>query len=560
MRNAQISLGVLVLAMGCGGGPLVCPAGSTPSGGVCVADDGGPALDAGSDAGDRADAGDAGAPVSDSGADAGCVSTGADAPDPMFVDSDCDGIDGDASAAVFVASSGRAEGAGTREDPVSSIARGIEIASGAGHTQVLIASGEYAETIDLLVGVSIYGGYDATDWSRADTRAVVRGVGPVLNAVDVAEPTTVSSITFEADDASTPSASSIAAMLVRSSGVELDRVTLVAGDGAPGVSPTRPDQPARAASGTMGGAGVRSGTCTLATGPEPIAGAGGPRTTGCGCGRGGEGGAAGDYFRAGTGLTSAQNGRRGFLADDCGLVILGSGAMGGLAGSTGLDGRMGTPGMPGTPGPSGRGGEASGMFTEAGYSPAHGTNGTAGSPGHGGGGGGGGIGCDINDFCRGSGGAGGGGGAGGCGGGAGVGGGGGGASIALYLWQSSPRLTRVEVRAGAGGAGGAGARGGDGGLGGDGGPGGTRFMACGTGAATNGGPGGPGGPGGEGGGGGGGTGGPSIGILLGAGSAQGPGSTGVAFSTGAGGTRGLGGGTASSGENGLVQPTLEIGG
>jgi len=54
-----------------------------------------------------------------------------DKPDTSFVDSNCDGIDGDASKAISVAVSGSNAASGTQANPVQTIAKGIELANAA---------------------------------------------------------------------------------------------------------------------------------------------------------------------------------------------------------------------------------------------------------------------------------------------------------------------------------------------------------------------------------------------------------------------------------------------
>src|SRR5207302_3142626 len=56
--------------------------------------------------------------VSD-GCEATCNATAADDPDLAFVDENCDGIDGDVSRAIFVATDGMDTAAGTKEAPVA---------------------------------------------------------------------------------------------------------------------------------------------------------------------------------------------------------------------------------------------------------------------------------------------------------------------------------------------------------------------------------------------------------------------------------------------------------
>ncbi|MBN1771476.1 MAG: putative metal-binding motif-containing protein, partial [Deltaproteobacteria bacterium] len=97
----------------------------------------------------------------------------ADLPDPAFLDENCDGVDGDLAAAVFV-SAATGDDAGDTcaiDAPCRTIGRGLAVAAAGGRTQVLVQTGSYAEIIDLSAahdGLGIYGGYDA-EWARGDS-------------------------------------------------------------------------------------------------------------------------------------------------------------------------------------------------------------------------------------------------------------------------------------------------------------------------------------------------------------------------------------------------------
>lgn len=81
------------------------------------------------------------------------------------VDQDC--ADGDAplddAAGIFVVSGAADDAAGTAAEPVGTVARGIELAEAAGLAAVFVAAGDYGETV--VSTVSLYGGYDAMDWT-----------------------------------------------------------------------------------------------------------------------------------------------------------------------------------------------------------------------------------------------------------------------------------------------------------------------------------------------------------------------------------------------------------
>ncbi len=82
---------------------------------------------------------------------------GADLPDG--VDQDCDGVDGVAALAVFVAKTGSDQNPGTRALPMRTVDAALNRAVATGKPHLYVATGVYAETVQLVPGVSIYGGY-----------------------------------------------------------------------------------------------------------------------------------------------------------------------------------------------------------------------------------------------------------------------------------------------------------------------------------------------------------------------------------------------------------------
>ena len=85
-----------------------------------------------------------------------------DVPDALFEDTNCDGIDGDAAHAIFVATSGNDLNAGTMAAPVATLSNAISLAQVANPKKdVYVAGGTYAVgTLQLASGVSLYGLYD----------------------------------------------------------------------------------------------------------------------------------------------------------------------------------------------------------------------------------------------------------------------------------------------------------------------------------------------------------------------------------------------------------------
>lgn len=539
----------VMASVGCGTPPLVCAAGTVPTGGVCRGGDAGAdgLADAPGGDHDQADvASDSvrpdGSPADasrDGDATAGdaCVpATTPDLPDPDWTDTNCDGIDGDASHAVFVAPAPVADGGvgggtGTRADPFHRVSDAIGLARTSG-AAVLIASGEYSEAVTLADGIHLAGGYDPATWRAGTGNSRFVSPCPVLRGDHLTMPTIVLHVDFVGQNGTTPGASCVAGILDQVTGLAMTDLQITAGSGAPGVEGVAGADGSPGVAGSRGLGGGQSAAAATVVAYGGGSGAGGS-SDGC-TSVGGRGGSGGTASLSGTTVTLA-NGSAGQLSGAGGVG--GLGGLGGVlaANTAGRPGGFGAPGYDGIDSPTLGGPSAMsgfGAVTRDGYMnpAANGSAGSVGNPGEGGGGGGGGGASDYNDppsyFSGGSGG--GGGGSGGCGGLGGGGGTGGGASIALaILGGGTTTLTRVVLTADNGGAGGSGGRGGLGAVGGPGGAGGhcwftfaTRTYACTVSGGIGdravesfGGSGGAGGWGSRGGGGGAGAGGPSIGLL-----------------------------------------------
>jgi hypothetical protein len=413
-----------------------------------------------------------------------------DRPDvPGFTDTNCDGMDGDASRAVFVSPTGDDANAGTtRSQPKRTLAAAVAAAEGLGD-DVYATSGVYAERLSVANGVDVVGGYSA-DWATRSLAAETRitgSSGSAAVAVNATAPTLLQLLTLAPGAPVGFGASSYGLRAVGSPGLVVERVsaTASAGNGGAGGGNGAPGQP-----GGPGQPGV-TGECDRFQGPG---GAGGTSPVGRTGGAGGFGGSQG-----------ANTGQGGFS----GLVVGGGGGAGGpggAGGTTGHTGGAGNNGDPGSRGSDGSGGAGgfSGSGTWTTSAGGTGGNGTNGHGGGGGGGGGGQGGTFVNDGGGNGGGGGGGGGEGGHGGG---GGGGGGGSFGVFLVNSSgATVIDSVIAAGNGGPGGNGGSGGSAGAGGSRGLGAT-YCTSEIGAGGNGGVGGAGGLGGHGGGG---AGGPSI--------------------------------------------------
>jgi hypothetical protein len=448
-----------------------------------------------------------------------------DVPDAgPFMDTNCDGVDGDANSSIFVsASAGHPDGLGTRDDPVDSIWKGIELAVASSFDDVLIAQGTYTgqeiepgryAPVEVVQGIGLHGGYDARNWSRSEERVtLVLGSATPLVAFNITEETVLSRLDVQADTgrslASGDGATSIALLAVNASGLVIANCSLQAGDGGVGLDGDVGVKGADGENGGVGGTGTVSSSGLCPSNSPPARGLPGPSS----CSPGGRGGLAGhSEDRGGTGASvgsvAGGGGGRGGTNDFWnGADDPGEPGQAGcdLAGSAAHCTSLPAP----TNGRAGDGGDGVGTVDDDGFWRGKtGEPGGDGGDGNGGGGGGGGGGATglcggFTSSCDGYGGGGGGGGGGGCGGSGGEGGGAGGGSFALYLVDSEPTVLGGTLTSRSGGVGGSGGQAGSAGRGGGGGSGGGSNCNGGTGG--RGGDGSDGGDGGHGGGGGGGV-------------------------------------------------------
>ncbi len=482
----------------------------------------------------------------------------ADLPDDGFVDSNCDGIDGDESDAVFVTSSGTDSATcGPLAEPCATVQYGIDRASLLGVQGVYVAAGDYAESVVLSDGVSLYGGYDATDgWSRNPATNVSRVTGNdgdiegralTLLADAISAPTIVADMTLVGPDAvgTLPGGqgrSSYVVVVRNSTGtLSIWGNTIQAGAGTAGTAGA--DGTAASGAPAAGGGIGQAADSFAAACDDTSRGNGGSGATsvlpGAAGGAGGLGGTM-DTDCSNYPLTfdaTATAGQPGSNAQTSGggFGIGGSGGPVCSPGNPGLAGQAGSDGSPGV------GAAPGGLLIGDFWYAADGVAGSVGSDGTGGGGGSGSGGCDAGTDSYGAGG--GGGGAGGAGATeAGLGGSGGGGSFGVYLIASSPDIASNEIQLGTAGDGGTGGDAGAGQAGGQAGPGGSSNGTT----SGAGGDGGTGGRGGHSGAGGGGAGGIAAGVYSTSGSA--PTLTGNSYSGGTAGSGGAGGASAGGGQ------------
>ena len=488
--------------------------------------------------------------------------------------------------------------------PCETIAGGLAAAVATNRSKVLVAAAAYNETVTLVAGKSLYGGYNPTTWTRDATTnltAIFGTTGSGQRKTVIAQNITGKSTTFEGFVVYGESATGVGensyAIWVSNcdASLVLKGNVVWAGYGGPG---------AGGQNGTAGTAGLKglngknayepagkyecAATCKAAGTAESAGGTAGTLTCGGVDASGGAGGRADcpdwdEGWQACSGCPFSVTGKQ---------TVTTSGATapgGGLGGAGGCDaltsacfspacscfapdddatcpnGTASLDGQNGVLGQNGGGGTGAtataGTVTTGEWTGNTGAGGQPGTSGRGGGGGGSGGGVEggkapncSNGFSD-IGGSGGGGGSGGCGGAAGGGGASGGASFGVFVTLSPvpatlPALTGNVVNRGVGGPGGRGGNGGNGGVGGNGGSGGnggqagTTFWCAGAGSK-----GGEGGAGGHGGGAGGGPGGPAYGLYV---SGATPATWKNANTFPAGGAGGPGGQGGGSGAGGVV--------
>jgi hypothetical protein len=472
----------------------------------------------------------------------------------VFADANCDGVDGTATAMVFVALSGNdGSGNGTRQQPFRTINRGIQYAKTNGIPDVAVSAGAYNERVVLAGGVSIHGGYDAANgWSRAVANVTeIRGTTEGIYAADIDAVTVVNRFDVYGGTSTAPAGAGVSVYGVRivhtvgAGSVELRNVRGTAGRGSNG------------STGGNGGGGENDGTA--ATGANGRQGGGrGWRT--CGTGDvvwdtvGGNGGWGGQDTEGATcnGWNHGGGGAASHAQPQCGRGGGGGDAAEGCGTDQAHDGGGGwwSCGGNGGTGPGASGIGTYGNIVSYGWNPRNGNaNGGRGAHGMGGGGGGGGGSGNCDTICGGpDGGGGGGGGAGGCGGYPGGAGTGAGGSFGLFVVDANIVVLSSTFVSGAGGTGGNGGSGGGGSGGGA--PGAGAGGGCPNGSwavnprcSSSGAGGAWGRNGGQGGGGGGGAGGPSVAQFICRSTAAGvSGATGQAGPGGGGGAGGGGGG------------------
>ncbi|MDI1450636.1 PE-PGRS family protein, partial [Polyangium sp. 6x1] len=435
------------------------------------------------------------------GAQCGCeyqctlVSADKDPIDDGYKDDNCDGTDGMAEQCIYVSTgAGNDANAGTRQDPMKSIAAAIQQAQAKGVPSVCLSGEIYNEAVTVASGINIYGGFDHNNadfrFRRSSAvKTTVRATGTVFYAPQIDQETHIEGITIEA---LTPQGAGESTYGVRLGGgvgdlyVRYNEMLIGAGtSGTAGVNGAAQAQ-SQAPGGGNGSAGAQKNSNSGIGAAAPVCDAPG--------GKGGDGGANENNGQAGSPGNGGTAGGSGSAWNSCTPAIGGAGPAGGN-GQNGADSAQGQ---------AGQGGTALGGVMAHVYRPAHGTDGMNAQIAKAGGGGGGGGGGSGGGLCFGDWDKGGGGGSGGCGGkggNGGKGGMGGGGSFGVFAASGKVTVAKNQIQTGSGGNGGLGGNGALGQLGGIGGNGGAHSDDSGPGG--KGGNGGKGSAGGAGGGGGG---------------------------------------------------------
>ncbi|NMB77441.1 MAG: DUF1565 domain-containing protein, partial [Myxococcales bacterium] len=233
-------------------------------------------------------------------------------PDELYLDRNCDGVDGMAASSLFVRA-GASNGDGSRARPYGTIGQAVAAFDPNRHTSILVASGRYAENVSLRAGVRLYGGYSA-DFSRrnvvmlpsqiAGSEPTSSGAPPgtVYGSGLRGQRTVLAGFTVQAYDVNADPApggagfNSYAIFLQDCDGtVEIRNNVILGGrggDGADGsVGPS-------GRSGGAGGRGQDSWECAPSSdcaGMTRAGGAGGANPS-CGAARGNDGATSRDYY------------------------------------------------------------------------------------------------------------------------------------------------------------------------------------------------------------------------------------------------------------------------
>ncbi|MCY7300583.1 MAG: DUF1565 domain-containing protein, partial [Ilumatobacteraceae bacterium] len=245
------------------------------------------------------------------------VTSTTDFPDLAFVDSNCDGLDGEAANSIFVSAAGNDANPGTRQQPKATIQAGLTAATFQGKRDVLVSQGNYASQVSMPSNVGLYGGFAAGLWGRSTANVVnVLNVNSPLLIQNVGN-VTVQLMTFNGTTPAGSSATAYGAVIRVATNVTLEGVQIRAGNGTVGTGGAVGSTGGAGSNGLVGNPGCENsgGFCSVCS--QPVGGFGGTSA----CGRTG--------------------GRGGFPANGGTTGGVGGTAVGGTLGGSGVPPRLG---------------------------------------------------------------------------------------------------------------------------------------------------------------------------------------------------------------------------
>ncbi|RMH45127.1 MAG: hypothetical protein D6689_00580, partial [Deltaproteobacteria bacterium] len=281
-----------------------------------------------------------------------------DEPDGAFADDDCDGIDGVVADGVFVAPTGTNFMCGTPAAPCKTIQFGIDSAVAGGLSYVYIQAGTYDEIVTLASGVHLVGGFDS-NWTRDDRNqpghavTIRGGLDPdesqyvTVIAHDLTATTKVMDLFIQTPDATGTvggrGRSSHGVHAANSATLVLERVTITAGDGAPGATGAAGDSASTTAAPSGGGGAPGEESFDLCSTSRSAGGAGASNSAcpGTAGGTGGAGGSKDSDCSVFSPDFDATAGRAGTNASVSASGSYGAGGAGGSVCNPGGAGRAG---------------------------------------------------------------------------------------------------------------------------------------------------------------------------------------------------------------------------
>jgi hypothetical protein len=142
------------------------------------------------------------------------------------------------TGAIFVAATGRTGNPGTAAYPMQSLSEALAADALQGKTAIYLAGGEYSEadTIRLISGVSICGGYDPGTWSRTGSAATNIDVkaSTAMVAQNLTELTTLSNFAITAANTAYGASSYGIKRNGCPGGLTVEHMTVAAGTGGTG--------------------------------------------------------------------------------------------------------------------------------------------------------------------------------------------------------------------------------------------------------------------------------------------------------------------------------------